>query len=142
GGAVGGREGAGDARDAWVSRAASAGLEPGDAVLEGGERLALADGLLEAGNFAAAIPELRQASQSFRTAIDDGRRELAATRAAFEPGARPARQKDPAAGGPSGGRSEPSARPSRQNDPRARSPRRIRAAVIRCRRCPRAIAPA
>ncbi len=82
--ALGARYEAVDARDAWVALAASAGLEPGDAVLEGGERLALADGLLEAGNFAAAIPELRQASQSFRTAIDDGRRELAATRAAFE----------------------------------------------------------
>ena len=64
--------------------AASAGLVPGDAVIEGGQRLVDADGLLEAGNFAAAIPELRQASQSFRTAIDDGRRELAATRAALE----------------------------------------------------------
>ena len=82
--ALGARYEAVDARDAWVALAASAGLEPGDAVLEGGQRLVAADGLLEAGNFAAAIPELRQASQNFRTAIDDGRRELAARRAAFE----------------------------------------------------------
>src|SRR5262249_7797751 len=38
----------------------------------------------EAGNFAAAIPELRQASQDFRTAIDGGRHELASRRAALE----------------------------------------------------------
>jgi formylglycine-generating enzyme required for sulfatase activity len=82
--AVGARYEAVDARDAWVALAASAGLEPGNAVLEGGQRLVAADGLLEAGNFSAAIPELRQASQNFRTAIDDGRHELATRRAAFE----------------------------------------------------------
>jgi formylglycine-generating enzyme required for sulfatase activity len=82
--ALGARYEAVDARDAWVALAGSAGLEPGDAVLEGGQRLVAADGQLEAGNFAAAIPELRQASQNFRTAIDEGRRELATRRAAFE----------------------------------------------------------
>ena len=82
--ALGARYEAVDARDAWIALAASAGLEPGDTVLEGGQRLVNADGQLEAGNFAAAIPELRQASQNFRTAIDEGRRELAARRAAFE----------------------------------------------------------
>jgi formylglycine-generating enzyme len=82
--ALGARYEAVDARDAWVALAASAGLEPGDDVLEGGQRLVAADGELEAGNFAAAIPELRQASQSFRIAIDEGRRELAARRAMFE----------------------------------------------------------
>jgi formylglycine-generating enzyme required for sulfatase activity len=82
--ALGARYEAVDARDAWVALAASAGLEPGDAVLEGGQRLVAADGLLEAGNFAGAIPDLRQASQSFRTAFDEGRRELATRRAAFE----------------------------------------------------------
>jgi formylglycine-generating enzyme required for sulfatase activity len=82
--ALGARYEAIDARDAWVALAASAGLEPGDAVHEGGRQLDAADGLLEAGQFAAAIPELRQASQSFRTALDDGRHELAAQRAAFE----------------------------------------------------------
>ena len=82
--ALGARYEAVDARDAWVALAASAGLEPGDAVLEGGQRLVAADGQLEAGNFTAAIPDLRQASQNFRTAIDEGRRELATRRAAFE----------------------------------------------------------
>jgi formylglycine-generating enzyme required for sulfatase activity len=82
--AVGARYEAVDARDAWVALASSAGLEPGNAVTLGGERLDAADGLLESGQFAAAIPELRQASQSFRTAIEDGRHELAARRAAFE----------------------------------------------------------
>jgi formylglycine-generating enzyme required for sulfatase activity len=82
--ALGARYEAVDAREAWVALAASAGLEPGDAVLEGGQRLVDADGLLEAGNFAAAIPELRQASQDFRTAIDEGRHELASRRAASE----------------------------------------------------------
>jgi formylglycine-generating enzyme required for sulfatase activity len=82
--ALGARYEAVDARDAWVALAASAGLAPRDAVLEGGQRLVEADTLLEAGNFTAAIPELRQASQNFRTAIDDGRHELAATRAALE----------------------------------------------------------
>jgi formylglycine-generating enzyme required for sulfatase activity len=82
--ALGARYEAVDARDAWVALAASAGFDPGDQVLEGGRRLVDADGLLEAGNFAAAIPELRQASQNFRTAIDEGRHELAARRAAFE----------------------------------------------------------
>jgi formylglycine-generating enzyme required for sulfatase activity len=82
--ALGARYEAVDARDAWVALAASAGLEPGSAVIEGGQQLVAADGLLEAGNFAAAIPELRQASQSFRVAIDEARHELAAQRAAFE----------------------------------------------------------
>jgi formylglycine-generating enzyme required for sulfatase activity len=82
--ALGARYEAVDARDAWVALAASAGLEPGSQVLDGGQRLVDADGLLEAGNFSAAIPELHQASQSFRTAIDEGRHELAARRAAFE----------------------------------------------------------
>ena len=118
--ALGARYEAIDARDAWVALAASAGLEPGDAVIEGGQRLVDADGLLEAGNFAAAIPELRQASQNFRTAIDDGRHELAATRAAFE-----AERKTEQA----------------QRLARAASESRARAPTIRCRRCPRAIAP-
>jgi formylglycine-generating enzyme required for sulfatase activity len=82
--ALGARYEAVDARDAWVALAASAGLEPGTQVLEGGQRLVEADGLLEVGNFTAAIPELRQASQDFRTAIDVGQHELAARRAAFE----------------------------------------------------------
>ncbi len=82
--ALGARYEAVDARDAWVALAASAGLEPGGVVIEGGQRLVDADGLLEAGHFAAAIPELRQASQNFRTAIDEGRRELAARREVFE----------------------------------------------------------
>ncbi len=82
--ALGSRYEAVDARDAWVALAASAGLEPGDAIRLGGQRLAEADELLEAGNFAAAIPELRRASQSFRQAFDDGRRVLAARREAFE----------------------------------------------------------
>jgi formylglycine-generating enzyme required for sulfatase activity len=82
--ALGARYEAVDARDAWVALASSVGLEPGNAVLEGGQRLVDADGLLEAGNFAEAIPELRQASQNFRTALDDGRHELAARRAVFE----------------------------------------------------------
>ena len=82
--ALGARYEALDARDAWLAIAASAGLEPGDAVLEGGQRLVEADDLLEAGSFAAAIPELRRASQSFRTALDEGRRALAARREAFE----------------------------------------------------------
>jgi len=82
--ALGSRYEAVDARDAWVALAASAGLSPGDAVRVGGQRLVEADELLEAGNFAAAIPELRRASQSFRQAFDDGRRVLAARREAFE----------------------------------------------------------
>src|SRR5262249_22785010 len=51
--ALGARYEAVDARDAWVALAKSAGLEPSNAVLEGGQRLAAADSLLEAGNFAA-----------------------------------------------------------------------------------------
>jgi formylglycine-generating enzyme required for sulfatase activity len=90
--ALGARYEALDARDAWVALAASAGLEPGSALREGGEQLDAADGLLEAGQFAAAIPELHQASQNFRTALDDGRHELAARRAAFEAARRSAPQ--------------------------------------------------
>jgi iron(II)-dependent oxidoreductase len=82
--ALGARFEAIDARGAWLALAASAGFEPGDAVLEGGQRLVEADDLLEAGNFAAAVPELRRASQNFRTALDDGRRILASRREAFE----------------------------------------------------------
>jgi formylglycine-generating enzyme required for sulfatase activity len=82
--ALGARYEAVDARDAWVALAVSAGIEPGDAVIEGGKRLVAADAQLEAGEFAAAMPELRQASQYFRTAFDDGRRQLAARREAFE----------------------------------------------------------
>jgi len=82
--ALGARYEAIDARDAWSALAASAGLEPGDAVLQGGQRLVEADGLLDAGSFTAAIPELRRASLHFRTALDEGRRELAARREALE----------------------------------------------------------
>jgi len=82
--ALGARFEALDARDAWLALAASAGLEPGDAVIEGGQKLVEADDLLEDGNFAAALPELRRASQSFRTAINEGQRVLASRREAFE----------------------------------------------------------
>ncbi len=82
--ALGARYEAVDARDAWVALAASAGLEPGQSVLDGGQRLDEADALLDGGNFATAIPEMRLASQNFRTAIDEARRELAARREVFE----------------------------------------------------------
>ncbi len=82
--ALGARFEAIDARGAWLALAASAGFEAGDTALEGGQRLVAADELLEAGNFAGAIPELRRASQHFRTALDEARRVLASRREAFE----------------------------------------------------------
>ena len=76
------------ARDAWIALAASAGLEPGEPIQEGGARLEAGDLLLEEGRFAEAAPELRSASQHFRTALDEGRRILAEERARAEAEAR------------------------------------------------------
>ncbi|MEM7410701.1 MAG: SUMF1/EgtB/PvdO family nonheme iron enzyme [Myxococcota bacterium] len=76
------------ARDAWIALAASAGLEPGAAIRDGGTRLEAGDRLLEEGNFAGATPELRSASQHFRTALDEGRRILAEERERAEAEAR------------------------------------------------------
>ena len=122
--ALGARYEAVDARDAWVALAVSAGLEPGDAVIQGGQRLVAADAQLEAGNFAAAIPELRQASQYFRTAFDDGRRELAARREAFE-----------------AERQNGHARAEQERIARAAIGRRTHPTIRVCLRFPRAIAP-
>jgi len=81
--AVGARSEALAARDAWVALAASAGLDASQAVNDGSDQLAAADALLEQGRFEAAVPELRRASQSYRTALDEGRRIVAARRDAL-----------------------------------------------------------
>jgi hypothetical protein len=61
-------------------------------VIEGGQQLVAAGRPARGGQLRAAIPELRQASQSFRVAIDEARHELAAQRARVR-----SRQSQPAA---------------------------------------------
>ena len=89
--ALGARSEALSARDAWVALAASAGLEAQEQIVEGVERLQEADLLLEQGSFAEATPSLRRASRHFRTALERGRRAVAARREELEEAQRVAR---------------------------------------------------
>ena len=100
--ALGARYEAVDARDAWLALAASAGLEPGDAVLEGGERLARPTACSRRATSRRRSPSCARPPRAFAPRSTTG-------------GASSRRRAR---------RSKPSARPSRRNNSRARSPRR------------------
>jgi len=65
---------------AWLTLAGSTGLEESDAARQGHEVLARAVEAIDRGEFEAATPELRRASQHFRIAIEEARRLIAAAR--------------------------------------------------------------
>jgi hypothetical protein len=75
--AVGARSEAQAALEAWEGLARSSGLEETEAARTGREVFARGRALLEQGDFADAVPELRGAARHFTVAIDDGRKRLA-----------------------------------------------------------------
>ena len=82
--ALGARSEALSAYNAWVALATSAGLDEPEAIERGRARLQEADVLLTEGGFAEATPVLRKASRRFRTALERGRRTVAARREELE----------------------------------------------------------
>ncbi|MGH0033189.1 MAG: SUMF1/EgtB/PvdO family nonheme iron enzyme, partial [Myxococcota bacterium] len=85
--AVGARSEAEAGLEAWRALAASAALEELPAATQGAEILAGARERLAGGDFEQAIQDLRRASQQFATALAEGRKVAAASRAAEpEPG--------------------------------------------------------
>jgi formylglycine-generating enzyme required for sulfatase activity len=82
--ALGARSEALAAQEAWLALARSTGLEESAAAQQGRQVFAEAVAVLERGGFEAATPELRRASQYFRTAVDAGRRLVAQARVEAE----------------------------------------------------------